>query len=225
MIRCVAFDFDGTLALSNGIKRQAYYDAAKQLGEMERIVASVLASESGDREEICAAIVASARKQGALHSSQNPEELTRHLVSLYSTFCEERIATCPEVPGAKAALEYLRAIGCSLFVNSATPTTPLKRILELRGLSAYFRGVLGSPGGKTDNLVQILSLEKLTAKQMLFVGDNESDRRAALEIGCDFIGIENEFSGYQEPPMHRLKDLTGLLSALEGVTPTGVAIP
>jgi beta-phosphoglucomutase-like phosphatase (HAD superfamily) len=49
-IRCVAFDFDGTLVDSNAVKRQAYFEAARREDPSGQLVAAVLAElPQGDR--------------------------------------------------------------------------------------------------------------------------------------------------------------------------------
>jgi phosphoglycolate phosphatase-like HAD superfamily hydrolase len=215
MIRCIAFDFDGTLAESNAIKREAYYDASAALGEVSAYVSAALAEEPGNRERVCSAIVRHVSAAGSLPPPPSPEGWVPHLVELYTRRCEDAIAACPEVPGARAALEAMRGRGYALYVNSATPTEPLRRILALRGLSGLFSGVLGSPGSKAENLRRVLTAESASSEELLFVGDNEVDRAAALEIGCRYVGLENPFSGYAARPEALIRDMRDLPSAVE----------
>lgn len=214
MIRCIAFDFDGTLAESNAIKRDAYFEASLPLGRVEAQVRAALAEEPGNRERVCAAIVRKVREAGLLPATRTPEAWTGHLVEAYTAICEARIASCPEVPGTGSALEALSAMGIALYVNSATPAEPLRRILGLRGMSGFFRDVLGSPAGKVENLRRVLADAQASPAETVFVGDNEVDRAAADEVGCAFIGLENGFSGYTARPETLVRDMAGLVPAL-----------
>jgi phosphoglycolate phosphatase len=217
MIRCIVFDFDGTLAQSNAIKQQAYFEAAASLGDVGHLVKAALREVSGNREKVCSGIVLKAGQAGLLPSRFTEEEWVRHLVERYTKWCEEAIIACPEVPGSDAALKALQDSGVALYVNSATPTGPLKRILDARGMRRYFKDVHGSPQGKVENLVAVLRAERASASEVAMVGDNEADRIAAAEVGCPFVGLENEFSGYTAAPPILLGDLVSLTSVIEGL--------
>jgi phosphoglycolate phosphatase len=214
MINCLVFDFDGTLVQSNSIKRNAYFEAATEFANAESTVADVLAREPGNREKVFREIVRVLEGGGKLPASRNPEAWVARLVERYTEYCQTAIVACPEVTGMRAALETLAAGGYRLFINSATPTEPLRNIIALRGMQHQFRNVLGGPTGKADNLRRILADERVTKDETVMIGDNEADRLAAEEIGCHFIGLENEFSGYSVAPDRLIPDLTCLAEAV-----------
>jgi phosphoglycolate phosphatase-like HAD superfamily hydrolase len=214
MIRCLAFDFDGTLAQSNSVKRNAYYEIAEAFGDLVGVVDDVLAKERGTRHQVIAALVSRLEKLGRLPDLRSPREWVDYLVREYTLHCEKHIAICPEVPGTMAALERLSALGYPLYINSATPTEPLERILGLRNMKHLFKGIFGTPSGKSENLLKVIAAENIPPSALAFVGDNEVDRLAAGEIGCRFIGLENEFSGYAVPPSCLIRDQSELLTAL-----------
>src|SRR4051794_25727739 len=99
MIRCLAFDFDGTLAQSNSVKRNAYYEIAEAFGDLVGVVDDVLAKERGTRHQVIAALVSRLEKLGRLPDLRSPREWVDYLVREYTLHCEKRIAICPEVPG------------------------------------------------------------------------------------------------------------------------------
>lgn len=217
MIRCIAFDFDGTLALSNAIKRDSFFQVGRCLGDVDKVLDSVLASKPGDRTRIFSLLIKTLQGQGQLPQGKDAEAWIKDLVDRYTAECEERIAACHEVPGTRTTLELLSSQGYSLFVNSATPTQTLQRVLVSRRLDGYFQATLGGPASKVQNLKEILSLHGSAPGALAFVGDNEVDRAAAVEIGCRFIGIENEFSGYSHSPETLIVDMSGLPSALDAI--------
>ena len=90
-----------------------------------------------------------------------------------------------------------------LYINSATPTESLCAIVKKMGIIHYFKDVLGNPGtknteSKKDNLRLILELEKVTPEELLFIGYHQIDRAAAEAIGCQFLGVPNEFNKWSE---------------------------
>lgn len=177
MIRCVVFDFDGTLVLSNDIKREGFFAAvAEQPGGLERM-ARILASPPGDRYAIF--------RHFAEEAGDDPGELAVR----YSRWCEERILVCPERSGASLALAELRRAGIRVHVNSATPTIPLRSVILRRYGEGRFDGIHGGHGAKRKNLEAILRQEHLVPSSLAMVGDGIDDREAALTVGCQFIGI------------------------------------
>jgi phosphoglycolate phosphatase-like HAD superfamily hydrolase len=204
-IRCVVFDFDGTLVQSNAIKRRAYFEAASALGDIDAIVTAVLAECAGDRGQNLAEIARRAQVAGV--EIDTPVEA---LVAAYTRYCEEKISICPEVAGADFALRGLARRGLPLFVNSATPTDPLRVLIERRGWTSHFRGIFGAPQGKIDNLRATATHCGVAPAEILMVGDGEDDRTAARAFGCAFAGVvldEPRFDGEADLV---LSDLSGL---------------
>jgi phosphoglycolate phosphatase-like HAD superfamily hydrolase len=198
-IRCIAFDFDGTLVESNAIKRRAFFEVfdafpaggsdkqADAETDREAVVERVLAENpdadrSGIVREVRAALVA----RGA---RSLPQPIS--LVDAYTRLCEVRVVACPAVPGALEALEHLCQI-YPLYLDSSTPEAALKRIVERRGWSPFFRAVLGRPADKVENLRTVAEREKLAPREILLVGDGPPDAAAAQEFECAFLGFERD---------------------------------
>ena len=97
MIRCVVFDFDGTVVLSNDIKREGFFAVVSAIPEGCSRMAAILSNPPGDRYAIFDTF---ASETGTLSSD---------LVDSYSSWCEERILTCPERHGAERVIYELRA--------------------------------------------------------------------------------------------------------------------
>ncbi|MBN2752922.1 MAG: haloacid dehalogenase-like hydrolase [Rhodospirillaceae bacterium] len=177
MIRCVVFDFDGTLVLSNAIKRDGFFAVAADFPGGTETMEALLASPPGDRFAIFRAFAAS---YGA-----KPDDLA----SQYGAWCEDKILACPERPGATELLAYLQQQGLPVYINSATPQAPLQSVVAKRYGKGAFTGVLGGHGCKVRNLNTILNIENLSPKDLLMVGDGRDDHDAATEISCNFVGI------------------------------------
>jgi len=218
MIRCAVFDFDGTLVDSNPVKIGSFYEAARPLDPEGRLVAEALARpDRGDRAEITAWLAERLAAQGRIGDAEvaaTADALCRR----YTRLCEEGIAACAEIPGAEAALRALSERGIPLFVNSGTPTEPLRRAVSGRGLAGRFRAVWGAPGTKVENLERCAAAAGAGPDEVLFVGDGEDDRAAAGRVGCHFVGISRPgSSGFAAPPERCLPDLTGLPELAAGL--------
>ena len=187
-IRCVVFDFDGTLVESNAIKRDSFFEIFDGFERSEAVVERVL-SENPDADRH--AIVPAVRDALSVAGVGSLPEPTA-LVAAYTELCEARVAECPAVPGAQEALECLRG-RYPLYLDSSTPQDALARIVERRGWSRYFRAVLGRPTDKLANLRILADREKLAPREILLVGDGPSDRAAALEFRCAFLGFGRGF--------------------------------
>jgi len=190
MIRCIGFDFDGTLVDSNAIKRNSFFEVFSDVDPEGETVAHVLdVVRPGDRYDIVRDVSVRLRERGAIPAEPGIEAFAARRAAAYTHCCEEAVAKCPEIPGATATLDWLAARGLPLYVNSATPQEPLRRVLELRSMTRYFRLGLGGPAGKAENLAAICADADVPPQQLLFVGDGEDDRGAASEFGCPFIAI------------------------------------
>jgi phosphoglycolate phosphatase-like HAD superfamily hydrolase len=79
-----------------------------------------------------------------------------------------------------------------LYVSSTTPEKALKEIVRARRWKEYFCEVFGYPGEKAETLRSILKKERINPKELLVVGDGESDKNAAHTVGCDFRHVASE---------------------------------
>jgi phosphoglycolate phosphatase-like HAD superfamily hydrolase len=212
MIRCVAFDFDGTLVDSNQIKRQAFFDVVADYDPEGSVVSEVLDEiRPGDRYAVTREIARLLCERGGMPAGSDPEATAVRWAQAYTRRCEEGVSKCPEIPGATAALEALAGRGIALYVNSATPEAPLQRVVRLRSMSRRFRGILGGPASKLANLRRIGDAAGVEREELLFVGDGEDDRSAAASFGCPFAGVVGPGpSRFAQEPEICITDLSGL---------------
>jgi len=209
MIRCVVFDFDGTLVESNHIKRQTFFELASEFEDGLRVMKDVT-REAADRDRywIFARFVAALSVQAD----------AKMLADRYTQACQERIASAPEISGAGASLERLWQEGKLLFVNSATPTEPLVRLIHLRQMERWFKGICGAPRRKHENLEIIRQEHDLRFDEILVVGDGESDRAAAEITGCHFVAVECRDNNFLHEPACLVPDLARLSEIVSSIS-------
>lgn len=192
----MAFDLDGCLIRSNVFKRDAYYEVFRDAGaRFPALVTRVIAElPHGDRFEKIARIL----ELSGVPESRRAGDVRRY-ADRYNELCESFAIGCDEVPGAERALRALSAV-FPLYTNSATPQGPLRKVVEGRGWNAYFREVLGGPRSKVDNLRYIMARESAAPQNMVFIGDERRDQAAAAAVGCQFVGLRNAESDFEQPP-------------------------
>ena len=219
MIQCVAFDFDGTLVDSNEIKRRTFFDVVSDHDPEGSVVAEVLDEiRPGDRFDVAREIARLLTLRGMVPDDGDVEGLVRRWVEAYTRRCEEAVSECPEIPGATTALEWLAARGIALYVNSATPEEPLRRVLRRRSMDRHFRRIYGRPPSKLANLRSIREDAGVALEELLFVGDGEDDRSAAEAFGCHFAGVMRPCRNpFELAPRHRIDDLSGLAKVVEAI--------
>jgi phosphoglycolate phosphatase-like HAD superfamily hydrolase len=222
MIRCIVFDFDGTLVRSNEIKLRSYYQAVEPIGCPREIVDAVLAAPApGDRYQVLGKIVAQMAGRGRLPDNRPAAEWVRKLSGNYSALCEKAIATCPEVTDAEGVLGWLRARRYGLYLNSATPRRHLQRLVGLRSLDRYFAGVYGGPDSKEANLLAIFINANVEGEEVLTIGDGDDDRQAAAATGCHFAGLTDPGSTkpvrFVPPPLHTLGGLPDIKQVIASI--------
>lgn len=216
MIRCIVFDFDGTLVDSNEIKRQGFFEAGRAFDPEGRSVREALErNPRADRFTMAREVAESLSARGPLPDGQSIDAFANEFARAYTEHCETEISRCPEIPGARATLAALSAEGIDLFVNSGTPTEALIRVVGLRGLAGFFRGVYGSPESKLTNLQTIQRSIRATERQIALVGDGEDDRRAARTFGCHFVGVTRPGPcRFERDPEHAIESLEMLTNVL-----------
>lgn len=208
MVKCVVFDFDGTLVMSNSIKKEAFHKVAAKLGNYDNVLDDVLVKcEKGDRYDVFREFVYEVLTIDSRLHHRDTDKIIFDLIQDYTRTCEMLIGEASETTGAEECLKALYDKGYILFINSATPENTLVEIAEKRNIKDYFSGIYGRPKSKIDNMNIILRNKLFIPEEIVLVGDGEVDKMTALEIGCHFIGIINGESHFLELPRYKVESL------------------
>lgn len=208
----IIFDFDGVILESTDIKTRAFRELFSPYPDQLEAIVAYHEANAG---------ISRFRKFRHIHEHilERPfdAEEERALGERFSDLVVEEVIRCPFVPGA---LELLKAYikECPLFLASGTPEGELRRLVEARNLTAFFRSVYGSPKGKPAIIEEILDITAKPKTSLVFVGDGMSDYEAAKAAGVAFVGRgrpgrRHPFEGLGVPVV---EDLFGLDRYLGG---------
>jgi phosphoglycolate phosphatase-like HAD superfamily hydrolase len=210
MVKCVVFDFDGTLVKSNEIKRRTFYEVTKNLVDADILLDKILSyPDSGDRYDIFDTLIIELKLDREVFVSASK------LSDSYTKICEYEISRAPEIKGAVKTIKELRSLGVKIFISSATPEITLQKIIDMRGWKDMINMALGSPDSKIDHLQTILTKNKYSISEVVYVGDSEIDRDAALLVGCRFVGIGKDWSRFSSKPSTLLNTLENFTTELK----------
>ncbi len=206
-LQAVVFDFDGVLVESMAIKSDCFRRLFSDCSEVDQIVALHERHGGVDRRTKIAMIY-----REILNEPLSPSELDR-LAARFERLVEERIVSCPMVPGAPELLDCLHG-RVPMTVASGTPQGELERIAGRRGLSRYFMSLRGSPPDKIQLVSEILKQSGWEAHRVLMIGDALADFEAARENHLQFIGRQAPNQGAIFPTgVQVVPDLIGLAKA------------
>ena len=115
------------------------------------------------------------------------EERFQQLCDDFSRIVYDQVLKCPFVLGAK---EFLKChyLECNLYIVSATPQEEIQSIASALDIASYFKGVFGSPTKKGEHIRRIIAEHRYNPKNVLVIGDSNSDYEAARAANSDFIG-------------------------------------
>ncbi len=212
MIKCVSFDFDGTLVDSNGIKREAFFEITLPWDASGEVVTEVYERwPLADRYEKTRKIAEGLINRKLLPEGSTVEGWGARLANDYTARVESAITNGAEMPGASKALKELSETGVLLFINSATPIGPLRRLLELRHWAHFFSAVYGAEASKADNLRSIALESEITMNELVHVGDQPDDLRGAELCNCHFVAMA---AGNVDPKIRKARLLVEDLQKL-----------
>ncbi len=208
----IVFDFDGVLVESVDVKTRAFVEIYRPYGDKvtEAVAAYHLAHGGVSRHE----------KFRHFHHALLGQALSleeeQQLAARFSALVEDAVVAAPWVAGAR---EFVGAHYQSmpLHVASATPTEELRRIINRRGMQAYFRQVEGAPLPKGEILRRIIAAGGCVPGRVLMVGDALADLEGARQAGTAFLG--RVAGGARNPfpaAVQAIEDLGQLAACLRG---------
>lgn len=196
-IKVIVLDADNCIFLneetregSEEIKDLAWFSVFPEyehdeLGQIVEQVKQEIAGGRGDRNDIARRV---------LEHFEGPANVKRDAIvdrcARFDSIVQQGISSIAISSATQVELRRL-AEQYSLYINTATPRESIVTTLETLGLN-FFKDIYGRPGTKVSNLKDIIHAEGVSADEVLFVGDMQSDHAAACEVGCHFFGMRTK---------------------------------
>lgn len=189
-IRGIAFDLDGTLVdsslgLSQAIDMALYAMELPAAGE-ERVITWI-----GNGADI----LVQRALTWALKDNQPSLDQLMMARKLFDRFYAETVEEGSFLfPDVVTTLSALKNKGFVLGVVTNKPTPFVMPLLEGFGISENFQVIIGGDDVKQkkphpEALFNTMNAMKLSAKELLFVGDSRNDIQAAQAAGCLSVGL------------------------------------
>lgn len=212
-IKAIVFDCDGVILESTDIKTDAFR-ALFEKGHPDRVpeildyhVHHMGISRHVKFRHICTEI---------LGEAYTPQREAR-LAAEFSRLVFDRVLKCPVVPGTREFLRDQKGLR-RLYIASGTPHEELEQILRRRRLLGCFERAWGSPAKKPDVIRHVLREGQFRKGEVVFVGDAESDWRAARETGVRFVRRMGSPAEWKLPPCRwGIRDLRNLSAVLRNI--------
>jgi len=184
-LKVIAMDFDGTLVESNHIKDRAFETIFSEWPEHKKSMMEWHYKHNAiDRREKFRYFV-----EDVLFLSD--DKLIEELTMRFSGLTKQSVIACPFVKGTLHFLDYIKDWSINYLV-SATPQKELNDIIYNRGLKKFFKKVYGAPIDKVEILKKIMTNEKVSINEILYIGDSPEDQDAAEILGINFIGRQSD---------------------------------
>ena len=214
----LVLDCDGVILDSNEAKIEAFSHTATELGIAADVVDRFSTWQKGNfgtpRTVMFRKLVDG--EFGPVSASVRIEDL----LDAYGAQCMALYERVPETDGLRAFLDATDSI--PRYVVSGSDQSELRTVLRRRGLAHRFRGILGSPSGKSANMESITAeWTRATGEPPtlgVVIGDAMADLTAAEAVGFSFIFLARYSMVRDELQQHC--DERGIASAptLESLT-------
>lgn len=93
--------------------------------------------------------------------------------------------------GLEAVLQQLEAAGIDMYIISSNSPGTIRKVMEAKGLSKYFKRIYGNVGifGKAKMLRKVMDRNQLEATSIYYVGDEGRDVEAAKRVHVHSVAV------------------------------------
>ena len=181
-LRALIFDFDGVIAESTDIKKDAFAFLFRAYPKetVDRVVSYHMQHGGISRFKKFDYIY-----REILNKKLTPQGKNK-LGKQFAGFVYKKVVSCDYVKGAYEFLKKFH-VDFKLFIVSGTPEKEIRAIVKKRRLDDFFVEVLGAPQSKVLLNKNILSKYGFKPGEVIYVGDSQDDYYGAVKNKIKFI--------------------------------------
>lgn len=186
--KAFVFDFDGTLADSNGLEKVTMVETIHRYFDPSFRPDDIFSYFGPTEEGILRRIIPTERQEEALDF-------------FFGYYAERQKDLLKTFSGIEEALVLLKQNGKMLFLLTGRSEKTLEISLKKLGIAGFFQGFYtGSIEGinKPQNIERLVREHHLEKRDVVYIGDSQDDVRSMQKAGIDLIS-----AGYSHTPEYR----------------------
>lgn len=210
-MKIVLFDFDGVLQDSVEVKTNAFVDLYKGKAtdnQLEQIKNYHLQHGGISRVQKIKFF-----EENILNNVIDDEVLSQRIEN-FKTIIWGKVKEAPLFSGVISLLHALKEKGCKMFIVSGAPRDEIWDILVRNKIEHYFEAIYDGRTSKEKHILEILSILNASKKEVIFLGDSETDIEASKECGIPFVAVNPSFAKDKYEAL-RFKNIDELLGRVD----------
>ena len=182
MIKAIIFDFDGVIAESLKVKADAFSEIYKPYGKE---IANKVIEHHHENGGMSRNEKFKHYHKEFLNKAISNVELDKLCVQ-FSNLVIKKVVLSSYVPGVMDFISsnYKKY---TMIISTGTPLDEIKKIIQGRKINKYFIDVFGAPVNKTLHIQEVMKKYHFINQEILFIGDANTDIRAAAQHNIPFI--------------------------------------
>ena len=211
-IKCIIFDFDDTIILSEQMKLDGFYNISKEFGD----IGIEFYNENIDKKMTRFEYFKNLSNHLYIYYFQkyinvNMDLTSETMIKKFTNNVSNELKDCDELPNVKKYIDYHYNNKYKLYISSKSNKEDIINTLKHKNLYHYFNNIYGLENTKIEHFNEIINKENLKPDEILFFGDSCSDYNISKEMKTNFIGILTDRYDLKNIDCKKIKDYNELL--------------
>lgn len=198
-IKVIGFDFDGVIIDTTEAKSQCFLELFNESACVDKIKKYEEKNQSRPRSEKISEVLLQ------IFGKNDLSELQRYL-DRYKNLLSEKLILAKKISGVDEFINKTTKLGIIHYIVSSAPQEEIEHLLVHHKIRENFLKIYDFKIPKSKALNSIISDYGISSREIIFLGDQPSDLKAAKEVGCQFVGINPSVPFSTEIP--QFKDFT-----------------
>lgn len=211
-IKCIIFDFDDTIVLSEKMKLDKFYEISKSFGNIGIDFFDENINKKLTRFEYFKEL---SDYLNIFYLQQvvtiNIDLTSETMIKKFTNQVSDSLKECVELPNIRKYIEHHFNKNYKLYISSKSNKDDIINTLKHKNLYHYFNGIYGSETSKIEHFNEIMNKENIQSNEILFFGDSKSDYEVSVDMNTNFIGILTEREELKYIDCKKIKDYNELL--------------